>query len=81
MGLRDIIDSTLSEIRIAANQQRRERVPVVGFLNAIVVAGVLHAENRGLQFSVEPVDPGLAVNADPQLLASAVTNLINNAFS
>jgi signal transduction histidine kinase len=26
------------------------------------------------------VEPGLAVDADPQLLASAVMNLLNNAF-
>ena len=80
MGLRDLVDSTLSEIRIAANQQRRERVSVTPFLNDIAIAGGLHAESRGLQFAVEPGDPAWAVTADPQLLASAVTNLLNNAF-
>ena len=29
---------------------------------------------------MEPVDPALAVDADPQLLASAVMNLLHNAF-
>jgi signal transduction histidine kinase len=33
-----------------------------------------------VQFSIDQVDPRLAVNADPQLLASAVMNLLNNAF-
>lgn len=75
MGLRDLVDSTLSDIRIAANQQRRERVSVTPFLNDIAIAGGLHAESRGLQFAIEPGDPGWAVTADPQLLASAVTNL------
>lgn len=80
MGLRDLVDSTLSEIRITANQQRRERVSVTPFLNDIAMAAGLHAESRGLQFAIEPGDPGWAVTADPQLLASAVTNLLNNAF-
>ena len=80
MGLRDLVDSTLSDIRIAANQQRRERMSVTPFLNEIAIAGGLHAESRGLQFAIEPGDPGWAVTADPQLLASAVTNLLNNAF-
>jgi signal transduction histidine kinase len=80
MGLRDLVDSTLSEIRIAANQQRRERVPVKSFINDIAGAGRLHADSRGLQLVVEPGDPAWAVTADPQLLASAVTNLLNNAF-
>jgi signal transduction histidine kinase len=80
MGLRDLIDSTLSDIRIAANQQRRELVLVAPFLNDIAVAGRLHAEARGLHFVIEPGEPGWAVTADPQVLASAVTNLLNNAF-
>jgi signal transduction histidine kinase len=80
MGLRDLIDSTLLDIRVAANQQRRERVPVTPFLNDIAVAGRLHAESRGLQLAVEPGDSAWAVTADPEVLASAVTNLLNNAF-
>ena len=80
LGLRDLVDNTLSVIRIDANQQRRERVPITPFLNDIAIAGRLHAEARGLQFVIETGDPGWAVDADPQLLASAVTNLLNNAF-
>ena len=80
MGLRDLVDSSLAEIRIAANQQRRERVSVRHFLTDIAELGRLHAESRGLELVVEPADPSWAVSADPQLLASAVTNLLNNAF-
>ncbi len=80
MGLRDVVDSTLSDIRLSANKQRRERVSLPAFLTDIAVAGSLHAEYRGLQFGVEPVAPGLAIDADPQLFASAVMNLLNNAF-
>ena len=80
MGLRDLVDSTLSEIRLAANQQRRERVAVSPFLNDIAASGRLHAESRGLQLVVESGESAWAINADPQVLASAVTNLLNNAF-
>lgn len=80
MSLRDLVEGTLSEIRIAANQQRRERVLVTPFLDDIAVAGSLHAESRGLEFTVQPGDWALAINADPQLLASAVANLLSNAF-
>jgi signal transduction histidine kinase len=80
MGLHDLVDSTLLEIRIAANQQRRERVAVTPFLDDIAVAGRLHADSRGLQLVVEPGDSSWAVTADPQVLGSAVTNLLNNAF-
>jgi signal transduction histidine kinase len=80
MSLRDLIDNTLSDIRMAANIQRRERVPVADFLSEIAIAGNLHAEHRAVQLSIDQVDSRLAVNADRQLLASAVMNLLNNAF-
>ena len=80
MSLRDLVDSTLSDIRMDANIQRSERVAVGAFLSEIAIAGNLHAESRALRFAIEQVDPRLAVNADPQLLASAVMNLLNNAF-
>lgn len=50
------------------------------FLTDIGVAGMLHAESRGLQLEIEPGDSACAVTADPQVLASAVSNLLNNAF-
>jgi signal transduction histidine kinase len=78
--LRDLVDNTLSDIRMAANIQRLERVPVGDFFGEIAIVGNLHAENRAVQLVIEPVDPRLAVTADPQLLASAVMNLLNNAF-
>jgi signal transduction histidine kinase len=80
MDLRDLVDSTLSEIRIAANHQWRERVSVTPFLKDIAMTGRLHAESRGLQLGIEPGDSAWAVTADPQVLASAVTNLLSNAF-
>jgi signal transduction histidine kinase len=80
MSLRDLVDSTLSDIRMAANSQRHEWVSVASFLEHIAVVGHLHAEYRRLKFSVEPVEPRLTINVDPQLLASAVMNLLNNAF-
>ncbi len=80
MALRSLVDSTLSDTRMAANIQRNERVQVGAFLGEIAIAGSLHAESRSLRFAMEQMDPLLAVNADPQLLASAVMNLLNNAF-
>jgi len=80
MNLRDLVDSTLADIRMSANIARQERVPITVFLDEIGLAGNLHAEFRDLRFAIEQADPRLAVNADPQLLASAVMNLLNNAF-
>ena len=80
MNLRDLVDSTLSDIRMSANIAREERVSLKVLLNEIALAGGLHAEFRALRFDISEVDDKLAVNVDPQLLASAVMNLLNNAF-
>ena len=79
-GLRDLVDSTLSDIRTASSHQRPELISVPAFLSDIAVAATLQAEYNGLQFTIEPIEPELAVDVDRQLLASAVTNLLSNAF-
>jgi signal transduction histidine kinase len=80
MDLRDIVDGTLSSIRMSAGRQRQERTVVMKFLNDLAVASGLQAEYRGLQFSIEPVDPALTIDVDPQVLRTAVMNLLTNAF-
>jgi len=78
--VRDLVDSTLSDIRTAGSHQRPELISVAAFLSDIAVAATLQAEYNGLQFTSEPIDADLWVNLDRQLLASAVTNLLSNAF-
>lgn len=80
MTLQDLVDSTLADLRLASKKLRLERVLITPFLNEIAVAAGLHAGARGLRFAVKPGDPGWAVTADRQLLATAVTNLLSNAF-
>lgn len=79
-GLRDLIGRTLSEVRLAAGTQLRERLSVTAFIDEIAASGVLHSEYRDVRFTVVPVDPALEVEGDPQLLTSATMNLLHNAF-
>jgi signal transduction histidine kinase len=80
LGLRDLVESSLSELRIAGSEQRRERLSVISFLNEIATAAGMHAESNGVTFKMESLDTRLTIDADPQVLASAVMNLLNNAF-
>jgi signal transduction histidine kinase len=79
-GLVALVDRSLSEVRLSASQQRRERISVATFVDEIAATGILHSEYRDIRFTVMPVDPELTVEADPQLLASAAMNLLHNAF-
>jgi hypothetical protein len=44
------------------------------------VSAAIDANVRGLELIVPEVEPGLAIDADRQILAAAVANLLQNAF-
>ena len=79
-GLRDLIDSSLSEVRLEAGIERHERVMLRSFVDEVAVAATLDAECHDVQLTVDRVDPALAIIVDPQVLASAVMNLLQNAI-
>jgi signal transduction histidine kinase len=80
IGLRDLVSSTLADIRLTAHEQRRERIAVATFCQGLALAAMLNADYRGVSFTADPVDPGLYIDVDAQLMGSAVMNLLNNAF-
>ena len=80
IGLENIVNRTLSEVRLAAGNQRQVRLKVAALIDEVAATGALHAEHRGVAFRVTAVDPTIAIAGDPQLLASAIMNLLHNAF-
>jgi signal transduction histidine kinase len=80
LGLRDLIDRSLAEVRLQVGVQRRENVPLTGFMEEIELAATIEAKRRGLQLTVTPVEPGVAICVDRQLVAAALANLLQNAF-
>jgi len=80
IGLRDLIEKSLSEVRMDAGTERKERIKVAAFVDEVAAAANLHAEYREVRLTVDRVDPALEIAVDPQLLASAVMNLLQNAF-
>lgn len=78
-GIQHVVQATLTDVRLSANQQRREHVRIISFLDEIAVSARMNADHRGQHFAIDEVDPELTLDADPQLLGSAVRNLLNNA--
>ena len=79
-GLGNLIDTALTEVRLATSAQRPLRMSLHVFMDEISIAASLHAEYRGIQLKVAAVDPAVYVDVDRQLLASALMNLLQNAF-
>jgi signal transduction histidine kinase len=80
VGLSNLIDTALAEVRLELDEPRHDRVSLAAFMDEIAVAARLHAEYRGRALTVAPVDPALRIDVDRQLLASALMNLLQNAF-
>jgi signal transduction histidine kinase len=75
-----IIDKAVAEVRLTGTTHRRERVDLRGFIDEVAAAARLLADFQDLEFNVEGVEAGLAIEVDRQLLASAAMNLLQNAF-
>ena len=81
MALRALVDRSLAEVRLTAGVPVvRERMALGELLEEVQVAAAMEANARGLQLTVAPVDDELMVEADRQILASALSNLLHNAL-
>ena len=78
--LRELIDRSVSEVRTASDTYQRRRLQVAEFIEELAIIAIADASRRGLQFRVEHADRPLCIEADPHLLASAFSNLLQNAF-
>ncbi len=80
VGARDLIGRSLAEVKLAQGVRNRERFPVSGFIEELAPAATLAAQARGLTLTVMPVEKGVAIEADRQILAAVVGNLLQNAL-
>jgi signal transduction histidine kinase len=79
-GLRDLIARSLDEVRLTNTERNRKKILVAEFVEEIEAGGILEADARGLTLVVSPVQEELAIEADRQVLAAVVGNLVQNAF-
>ena len=80
-GLRDLVNRSLAEVRLAPGfHTNDELIPVDGFIEEVEISAAMDARVRGLELTVHPVERGLAIKADRQILASVMANLLQNAF-
>jgi signal transduction histidine kinase len=81
IGLRNLVDRSLADVRVTAGMPpRHQLVPLARFIAEVKISASLEAQAHGCRLAVSAVDPSLAVEADRELLFSAVGNLLQNAF-
>ncbi|MEI9938693.1 MAG: HAMP domain-containing sensor histidine kinase [Pseudomonadota bacterium] len=79
-GLCTLVDRSVAEVRLEAGRLRLEPISLLQFIEEMQVNGAVLAEGYGVQLTVHPVDRELIIDGDWQLLSSAVSNLLQNAF-
>lgn len=75
-----LISRSLAEVRLTEGMQNRERFLVSELIGDTASAWAMDATARGVRLTVQPVEEGLVVEADRQILGSVVGNLLQNAF-
>lgn len=81
IALRRLIDRSLSEARTTAGMPVRHRLfSLAEFIAEVQLSASLEAEVNRCKLTISHVDSQLALDADRELLLSAVGNLLQNAF-
>lgn len=81
VGLSNLIDRSLAEVRMTAGMPVRRRLfSLADFMAELKLSASLEAQVKGSTLTFSDVDPLLAVDVDRDLLLSAVGNLLQNAF-
>jgi signal transduction histidine kinase len=80
MGAQALIGRSLAEVRLTEGIQNREQFLLSEFIQELAPAATLEANARGIGLTVIPVEEGVAIEADRQVLAAVVGNLLQNAF-
>jgi len=80
MGIRDLLGRSLAEIRLPQRVQNRAPFLVAGFIEELAGAATVDASAKGIALRVLPVEDGVVIDADRQVLAGVVRNLLQNAF-
>jgi signal transduction histidine kinase len=79
-GLAGLIDGALTQVRVEAVGPQLQRIDLAEFVEETEIAGIIEARSGDHHLTVEPPEYGVIIETDRQLLATAVANLLQNAF-
>jgi len=81
LGMRALIDRALAEVRVTTRGPvRREAVRLEHLFGKLKISASFDALASDAAFTIVPTTEDIVVYAEPQMLAEAVGNLLQNAF-
>jgi signal transduction histidine kinase len=80
LAARDLVARSMAEVGLTRGVQNLEPFLVSGFIDELVTAAQLAANARGITLKVMPVEDDVAIEADRQVLAAVIMNVLQNAF-
>ena len=80
LGLRDLIDRAISEVRLQSDASRRDSVRVAEIVEEVEASAMLDAQARSVSLVVTPGAYDLFVDVDRHLITSALSNLVQNGI-
>ncbi len=79
-GMTALINRLLVEVRVDSGSTRRKRIHLHELIEEAEVDGNIEASMHGVSLRVLPTDGTIEVDADPQILAGALANVLQNAY-
>ncbi len=80
LGLRDLIDRSLADVRLDAGVGHRDEIVVAALLEEVEIGGAIQAQGREIALSVCSVERDVIIRGDRPVIAAALANLLQNAF-
>ena len=80
MASHALIARSLAEVRLTQGVQNWERFLIAGFIDEVASSSRLEANARGITLTVTPIEDDATIEADRQVLAAVIGNLLQNAF-
>ncbi|MGO9839358.1 MAG: sensor histidine kinase [Polyangiaceae bacterium] len=79
-GMTALVNRSLVEVRVDSGTMQRQRIRLHELMEQAEVDGSMQSGTHGISLSVSPTDRSIEVDADPQILAGAIANILQNAF-
>jgi len=80
MGIRTLIGRSLDEVRLTEEVRKLALFQVSDFIHELEPAATLEARALNVTLAILPIEHGVAIQADRGVLASALLNVLQNAF-